>query len=135
MQRFLAQYKDVLTPMQLIILERAVLTTADRMIVGYNGGEWHSKQVGKHWALTAPREYKSALGCNDSVNNATSETIGVAVAFIANNHVWHSFAERNTIGEKAYRKFEAIHFGIHDAVFSKKGVPGVNADHFYTLTD
>ncbi len=135
MQQFLDQFVPG-NIMLAINFENFIFNQASKMIAGYQGGNWESKEVDGVRILVIPgNATEHTLFVEMSGNQVTTDKDTASAAFtsLVVNWFWHVYA--NSMKESEHDLFNTFHHGLRNAVYSDTPAIPFNTDDFYTLTD
>lgn len=133
MQKFLKQFN--LSPMMNLRFESFIFNLADKMVVGYGGGMWKTKQIDGQSILLLPVDGPVVLSSPMSGTSVTTDHITASAAFtyLAINWFWNNVTD--TISDDSNGKFSEIYFGIRNSVFADKPTVKFDTQAFFDFTD
>lgn len=137
MKNFLAQFKTLLSPMQIVMFETAfIFPMADKMVPSYGGGKWASVKMGDVWGLELPVKPDATGRVTIETpfgNSVTTDPKTASAIFTFLIVSWQFERVYERLNEAQFRKFEAIKYAIAEFVNDKKN--GFNTSDFFNLTD
>ena len=119
MHNFLNQFRGVLGPVAIVMLETRIFNTAGQFVEGYCGGRWDAQKVGKYYAVVVPGGGKvhvvSPMNGADCVTDPRSA--GLALTILVVSWTWEMLADR--LNESQFRFFENMRQSLIDEAYSE----------------
>lgn len=135
MNKFLNQFN--LNPMQRVDLENFIYTQADKVLQGYGGGKWASKQLGGVWILALPVNPKQPVTLNNYVfgGGITTDHLTASACFssIVTNWYMNLRAEQGRIRDENIQAIDQYARDLREAAYAKDS--GINTDDFWSFLD
>lgn len=133
MKKFLKQFN--LSPMMNLRFESFIFNLADKLVVGYGGGIWKTKEIDGRSILLLPVTGYVTLNNENSGTMVITDHITASAAFtyLAINWFWNNVTDN--ISDDSNEKFNEVFYALRDSVFSGKPSVKFDVNAFFTFTD
>ena len=134
MQKFLDQFK--LTPMQKVDMEAFIFAQADKMVEGYLGGMWETRDVGGVHILIIPGTSEQVRLINYAFGgDIVTDRLTASAAFSSIVANWYMGLrhEQGRFPADAFQSFDTFNGAVGEAVYAKGSE--INKRDFFNFTD
>jgi hypothetical protein len=115
--------------------ERFMFGLADKMVVGYNGGNWESMKLGRTRIVLLPGNKAEQVTLVNLMSGTTITTDHLTASAIftcmLNNWFWNQYAGKLTDAQN--QRFMTAHNMLREAVYGKNS--GINTTDYFNFTD
>ena len=137
MEKFLDQFN--VTPMQRVQFEMFVFGMADKIVGGYCGGMWETREVNGVQMLLIPADETARVdlkafdfGGDMFALDITTDHATASAIFTVMVTTWYWNMHVTRLSDDSQRQFSRVHEGIGDAVYKKANGYDTRAYSRYT---